>query len=152
MILKQNLTKKIVGWINLELVRLLQRALLKAVIESSCPPQNAGNFLHSWVSVCSPLIKGLCSSEFVCCFLYLLYGQYRVTKHFSVINMFSSARSTKKTAREHKHTIPPRELAWNKAVSDFNRCAYCDNGNTYFRGVYTRTREQNINSYAEDTE
>lgn len=66
--------------------------------------------------------------------------------------MFSSTRSTKKTAREHKHTFPPPELAWNKTVGDFNRCVYYGNGNTYFRGVHTWTKEQNINSYPKETE
>jgi uncharacterized MnhB-related membrane protein len=42
LILKWSLTKLIVEWIYLALVRLLQRALLKAVIGSSCPHKIRG--------------------------------------------------------------------------------------------------------------
>ena len=146
--------KKIVEWIYLALVRLLQRALLKAVIESLYPHKMRGiSYTAERVFVAShegAMLLGVCllfplftiwpvqsnqtftiwpvqsnqtftiwpvqSNQNLLYGQYrvtkhLLYGQYRVTKHFSVINMFSSARSTKKTAREHKHTFPPRELA-----------------------------------------
>jgi hypothetical protein len=70
--------------------------------------------------------------------------------------MFSSARSTKKTVREHKHTFPPQELAWNKAVGDFNRFAYYGGRNSFLRSVHIWTKGQNIErnapSYPTDKE